>query len=398
MRIRDVRSIGVECSLAHRVFDANYTMATKPALLVEVETDDGLIGIGEAAHFGGPLASTAAVIDGELRGHLVGEDPREIERLWELMHRRAYKHARGGIVIAAMSGVDIALWDLRGKMAGMPLWRLLGGYRRRVPAYATGGFYAEGKGIRELCDEMVGYRRHGFRAVKMKVGRQSDIEGSPLRVMADRGVAEVSLAEDAARVHAVRQAIGPDVRLMIDANGAWDVPTAIRMGRALEALDLYWYEEPVWPDDLAGSAEVARQVGIPIAGYETCSYGTVSFAEYIRARAVHFVQPDVAWAGGLTESLKIAHLAQAAHLPLAPHIHGSAVAVAAAVHLLGGVRNGSMAEMVFPAHPLMADLVREPLAVDSTGHVELSDRPGLGLELDPEVVRRFRVPLPRYSG
>ncbi len=391
MQIRDVRTISVEYTLPRPVFDANYTMASKPALLVEVETDTGLLGLGEAAHFGGPLVSTATVIEQELRPHLLGQDPREIERLWELMHRRAYKHARGGIVIAAISGVDIALWDLRGKLAGMPLWRLLGGYRRRVPAYATGGFYAEGKGVRELADEMRAYCRHGFRAVKLKVGRNSGIEGSPLRAMADRGVCEVSLAEDLARVRAVREAIGPDVRLMVDANGAWDVPTAVRMGRALEELDVYWFEEPVWPDDLAGSAEVASKVAIPIAGYETCSYGTVSFRDYIAARAVHFVQPDVAWAGGLTETLKIAHLAQAANLPLAPHIHGSAVAVAAAAHLLGAVRNGSMAEMVFPAHPLMGDLVREPLVVDGAGEIDLGERPGLGIELDPDAVKRYRV-------
>jgi len=391
VQIRDVRTISVEYTLPRPVFDANYTMASKPALLVEVETDTGLVGLGEAAHFGGPLVSTATVIEQELRPHLLGQDPRETERLWELMHRRAYKHARGGIVIAAISGVDIALWDLRGKLAGMPLWRLLGGYRRRVPAYATGGFYAEGKGVPELADEMRAYCRHGFRAVKLKVGRNSGIEGSPLRAMADRGVCEVSLAEDLARVRAVREAIGPDVRLMVDANGAWDVPTAVRMGRLLEELDVYWFEEPVWPDDLAGSAEVASKVAIPIAGYETCSYGTVSFRDYIAARAVHFVQPDVAWAGGLTETLKIAHLAQAANLPLAPHIHGSAVAVAAAAHLLGAVRNGSMAEMVFPAHPLMGDLAREPLVVDGAGEIDLGERPGLGIELDPDAVKRYRV-------
>ncbi len=391
MRIRDVRTIPVAYPLPRPVFDANYIMATKPALLVEVETDDGLIGLGEAAHFGGPLQSTRVVVEGELREHLLGEDPRDIERAWERMHQRAYKHARGGVVIAAMSGIDIALWDLRGKLAGMPLWRLLGGYRSRVPAYATGGFYAEGKGIAELCAEMRGYLAHGFRAVKMKVGRNSEIEGSPLRAMAHRGVCEVTLAEDLARVRAVREAIGRDIRLMIDANGGWDVPTAVRMGRVLEPLDIYWYEEPVSPDDRRGSAEVAAKVAIPVAGYETCTYGRVGFRDYIAAGAIHFVQPDVCWAGGLTESLKIAHLAQAWNLPLAPHIHGSAVGVAAALHLLGGVPNASMAEMVFPAHPLMADLVKEPLVVDGTGHVQLSERPGLGVELDPETVARYRV-------
>jgi L-alanine-DL-glutamate epimerase-like enolase superfamily enzyme len=391
MRIRDVRTIPVECRLAQPVFDANYIMATKPALLVEVETDEGLIGLGEAAHFGGPLKSTRVVIEGELRDQLLGEDPRDIERLWEQMHQRAYKHARGGILIAAMSGIDIALWDLRGKLAGQPCWRLLGGYRRRVPAYATGGFYAEGKGIRELCAEMEGYVRHGFRAVKMKVGRNSGIEGSPLRAMAHQGVCEVSLSEDLARVQAVRETVGPDVLLMVDANGAWDVPTAVKMGRAMERHDIYWFEEPVSPDDLRGSAQVAEKVMIPVAGYETCTYGRVGFRDYIAAQAIHFVQPDVAWAGGLTECLKIAHMAQAWNLPLAPHIHGSAVAVAAAAHLLGAVPNGSLAETVFPSHPLMAELVREPLVVDGTGHIELNDRPGLGIELEPAVVAKYRV-------
>jgi len=392
MRITDIRTIAVEVNLKQTVFDANYTMATKPALLVEVHTDQGLIGLGEAAHFGGPMASTAQVIEHELKSYLIGENPNDIERLWERMHRRAYKHARGGIVIAAISGIDIALWDLRGKMANMPVWRLLGGYRKRVPAYATGGFYAEGKGVPELVAEMESYVKAGFRAVKMKVGRNSGIEMSALRASNERGVAEVSLATDIERVAAVREAVGPDIRLAVDANGAWDVATAVKMGRSMEPFDIYWYEEPVWPDDVDGSREVAEKTSIAIAGYETCSYGIVDFARYISARAVHFVQPDVAWAGGLTESLKIAHLAQAANLPIAPHIHGSAVAVAAGLHLLGAVRNGSMAETVFPAHELMTELVLEPLALDSTtGEIELSERPGLGIELNPETVKRFRV-------
>ena len=391
MRITDIRTIAVEVKLSKPVYDANYTMATKPALLVEVETDQGLIGLGEAAHFGGPMASTAQVIEHELRNYLIGQDPRNIEYLWEMMLRRAYKHARGGIVIAAISGIDIALWDLRGKMAGMPLWQLLGGFRKRVPAYATGGFYSEGKGIKELSREMEAYAKHGFRAVKMKVGRNPRIELSPLRVMDNAGRCEVTLDQDLKRVAAVRDAIGPDIKLMVDANGAWDVPTAVRMGRAMERHNIYWYEEPVSPDDVTGSAEVASKVGIAVAGYETCSYGIVDFNDYIKARAVHFVQPDVAWAGGLTETLKSAHMAQAANLPIAPHIHGSAVAVAAAVHLLGAVRNGSMAETVYPAHALMNELVNEPLLVNNKGDITLSERPGLGIDLDPKVVKKYRL-------
>ncbi len=145
MCICGVRTISVECRLPQPVFDANYLMATKPALLMEVETGEGLIALGEAAHFGGPLESARTVIQGEHRGHVMGGDSREIERLWEQMHQRAYKHARGGLLLAAMSGIDIARWGLRGKMARLPLW-CLPGYRRWVPAYATGGFLRRGEG------------------------------------------------------------------------------------------------------------------------------------------------------------------------------------------------------------------------------------------------------------
>jgi len=392
MRIIDIRTIPLEVVLHETVFDANYTMKNKPALLVEVITDEGLVGIGEAAHFGGPMSSTAHVIEQELKPYLVGEDPVNTELIWDLMHKRAYKHGRGGIVIAAISGIDIALWDIKGKIAGLPCWRLMGGYRKRVPAYATGGFYSSSKNNDALVDEMRKYIDAGFRAVKMKVGRNSTMELSPLRTSEECGIAEVSLQEDIERVEVVRQTIGPDIKLCVDANGAWDVATAVKMGRRLEHYDIYWLEEPVWPDDILGSREVAKKLSIPIAGYETCSYGIVDFQKYISYRAVHFVQPDVAWSGGLTECLKIAHLAQAANLPLAPHIHGSAVAVAAGLHLLGAIRNGSMAETVFPAHPLMTQLVKEPLTINGdTGDITLSEKPGLGIDLNLDVVEQYRT-------
>jgi len=391
MKIRDIRTIPLRVELEKMLFDANMAFNETLSLLVEVETDEGLIGLGEASHLGGPLRSTQVVIDGELRDYLVGEDPRDIERLWEIMYRRSYKHARGGLLLAAMSGIDLALWDLRGKMAGMPLWRLLGGYRRRVPAYAGPGMYAEGKGLRELGAEMEGYAKAGFRGVKMKVGRNSGIEQSPLRAMSDRGQCEVSLAEDLERVRTVRKAIGPDVRLMVDANSAWDVATAVKMGRAMEPLDIYWFEEPVSPDDLAGSAEVAAKVPMPVAGYETNTNGKVGVRDYLNAKAVHFVQFDVAWAGGFTEGLKIAHMAQAWHKPFALHIFGSAVAVAASAQFMGALANASMAEMSMRPQPLRRELVKEPLVVDATGHIELNDRPGLGIELDPKGVAKYRV-------
>jgi len=393
MKITAVKTILLNYPLMTTLYDANYAMPTKPALLVEVQTDEGVTGIGEAAHFGGPLISTKVVIEEELRHHLLGEDPLQVELLWERMHQRAYKHARGGLLIAAMSGIDIALWDIKGKAAGLPVYKLLGGYSNVVPAYATGGFYAEGKGLKELAQEMEGYLERGFKAVKMKVGRNSGIRVgfNPLRVMPARGVCEVTLEEDLERVRVVRETIGKDTLLMIDANGAWDVPTAIQMGRKLEPYDLYWFEEPVSPDDIEGSAKVAAALDIAVAGYETCSYGRFSFKDYITAGAVHFVQPDVAWSGGLTESMKIAHLASAWNLPVAPHIHGAGVVVAASLHYLAAIPNATLAETVHPAHPLMGDLIDHVLDINKEGNVVLSDKPGLGIELNPKVIEKYRV-------
>jgi len=282
MKITDITTIPLNYPLERAVYDANYAMSTKPALLVEVWTDEGVTGIGEAAHFGGPLISTKVAIEDELKYHVLGEDPLHAERLWERMHQRSYKHARGGLIIAAISGIDIALWDIKGKVAGLPVYKLLGGYSNVIPAYATGGFYAEGHGLPELAKEMENYIARGFRAVKMKVGRNSSLRGgfNPLRAMSERGVCEVTLQEDLERVKVARETVGKDTLLMIDANGAWDVPTAIQMGHKFEPYEIYWFEEPVCPDDIEGSARVAASVNIPIAGYETCSYGRFTFKEY----------------------------------------------------------------------------------------------------------------------
>jgi len=258
-------------------------------------------------------------------------------------------------------------------------------------AYATGGFYAEGKGLEGLAQEIELYKRNGFKAVKIKVGRSSLVGFNPLRVMEHRRICETSLKEDLERIRVTREALGDDILLMVDANYAWDVPTAIKMGQKMEKYNIYWLEEPVVPDDVNGSAQVASALDIPIAGYETCSYGRYSFRDYIEKRAIFFVQPDIAWSGGISECLKIAHLANAFDLPVAPHIHGSAVNVAASLHLMGAIPNASLAETVFPSHPLMEELIKNPLRVDREGFITIPDSPGLGVELNPDTVKKYQV-------
>jgi L-alanine-DL-glutamate epimerase-like enolase superfamily enzyme len=229
--------------------DATYTLPHRSAVLVKVATDEGIFGLGEAAYFGGPPLITRMIIEKELKEYLIGEDPLNIEKLWEKMYQRTIKHGRKGAVIASISGIDIALWDIKAKAAKMPLYKLLGGCYEQIRAYASAGFYAEGKGLKELAEEMASYVEEGFTAVKMKIGR-------------------LSQDEDVERVKAVRQAIGDEIDLLVDANNVYTSYQAIKIARKMEAYDIFWFEEPVPAEDIEGSARVAAALDTPVAAGE----------------------------------------------------------------------------------------------------------------------------------
>jgi len=390
MKITDIRTIPLAFGAANPVMSAGGINAARNALLVEIETDTGLIGLGEAGCAGGPLISTETVIQRELRPMLLGEDPRMIEALWQKMFVRTRQHGRRGLVMHAISGIDIALWDLAGKATGQPLYRLLGGFTDRVEVYASGGFYQRGKDTAALADEAARYVAQGFRAMKMKVGRTRLI-GSKLRSLtADAEICQVTVAEDLARVAAVRRALGPEPRLMLDANCAWSPAAAIAMGKAFEPYDIFWIEEPVATDDIDGSAEVARALPMAIAGYET-EHGLYGYRELITRRAVDIAQPDLVWSGGFSECRRIAALAHAHNMMVAPHSFSSAVLLAASLHFVAAIPNGLPVEFDQTEHPLRDELLRERITTDGHGMVRLSDAPGLGIALDPATVDRFRA-------
>ena len=391
MEISEVRALMLSCPV-EPIMDAVNFIPCREALLVRVETDRGLIGIGEAACFGGALRTVKAIVEGELRPLLVGEDPLRIERLWDRMYSRTFQHGRRGAVIGAISSVDIALWDILGQVAGLPLYRLLGGYRSQIRAYASGGFYQEGKGPRELAQEMARYAAVGFQGVKMKVGRNPSawIGRGAKGVLLQDQLCLVSPEEDLERVAAVREAIGQEVELMVDANTAWRPHEAIRMVRELERYHVYWLEEPVGTDDVEGSAQVAAATHIPVAGYETEStrYG---FRELITRGSVGVVQADVTWAGGISECQRIAALAAAYGLPFVPHAYSSAIALVANLHLVASLPNGEWMELDRNPNPLREELITEPLGIDAQGFLPLPEGPGLGVELDEEVIARYQV-------
>jgi D-arabinonate dehydratase len=271
----------------------------------------------------------------------------------------------------------------------MPLYRLLGGCRDRVEAYASGGFYQEGKSVDDLAGEAEGYRARGFKGMKMKVGRNPSTQ-THLRHLADHAeLCEVEPEEDIARVAAVRRALGPQAKLMVDVNCAWSPALAIEMGRAFEPYKLYWIEEPVATDDIGGSARVADALATPIAGYET-EIGLYGFRELIVRGAVDIVQADLAWAGGFSEGRRIAALAQAHHLMVAPHAFAGAVLLAASLHFIAAIPNGLVLEFDQNPNGVRDELLQEPICVGPDGMINMTERPGLGIELDRSAVERYR--------
>ena len=357
-------------------------IASFDSVLVKVETDDGLVGWGEAKAGVGSAASgygLAAIINRDLAPLLVGQDPRDVSRLWDVMYntpREGFALDRGhvlpqlgrrGLSISAIAGVDIALWDLLGKSLGAPVWRLLGGRRaERMPAYASGGWADEAR----IGEQLLGYvAQGGFRAVKMRVGV---MDGEPHR--------------SAARVRAARQALGPDVKLMADAHGTWTVAEAKAFCRMVEDCDLYWLEEPLTADDKTGLAEVRRASAVPIATGES-EFTRHDFREIAELRAADVLQPDLAIAGGITEGVRIGAIASAFNLRLAPHLWSGAPAFAAGVALAASQSAGFILEYSLGANPLLHELVHEKFAVVD-GQLELPDRPGLGIAVDEGFVRR----------
>ncbi len=352
--------------------------------LVEVETDAGLTGVGEAKVGVGNLGHYGALVrlvEDELGPAIAGRDPRDVAGIWETLYngsRARYVAREGrtfpivgrrGITVSAISGIDIACWDLLGKSLGQPVWRLLGGrVRERIPAYASGGWAPVGAIGKQLAQ----YVERGHRGVKMRVGLQ------------DR-----SVEDSAARVREVRRTLGPDVAIMVDAHGTWSVRDAERFARKVAECDLAWLEEPVSPDDLPGQAEVRASTDIPIAAGES-EQTRFAFRDMIAARAVDVCQPDPAIAGGLTETVRICALAAAHGLTVAPHLWGGAVLFACGLHLAVATPCVTTLEFSRGENPLLHDLVEEPFELVD-GHLAAPDRPGLGLTVRRDARRTFAV-------
>lgn len=359
MKIRNLRSIVITCRYDASLRNTHHAWNSKQYVLIGIDAGDGLVGIGEVYCDGESSPEVIqAILKLEIAPRIIGDDPFQIERIRHKLGQRAVLNGRPGANTLAMAGVDIALWDLLGKAVHQPVFRLLGGFSDRISVYGSGGMYGQDLTPARLAEQMFSAVTAGYGGVKIKA-------------------AGASLAEDVARVAAVRKAIGPSARLMVDAMFVPEVPSAIRLASALEEFDLHFLEAPTRAADIRGWRKIQRSTTIPLAGPELESSVDVA-REYVLADACHFLQFDVNLAGGISQGRELAALARAFHRPITLHCAASAVGVAASAQLAAAVPNCDSLEFHLLHRGLHDELWKSGWTL-ADGELTIPDRPGLGL-------------------
>jgi D-galactarolactone cycloisomerase len=366
MKITDVRTIRLRAEIPSegQVFSRSGIRNSRSATLVQVETDKAITGLGSCSGNGELIEFIVANV---LKPLLIGMDPTEIDAIWDKAYVRGGHKEFGtrGIGVVALSGVDIALWDILGKVRGVPLYQLLGGKcRDKVPVYATALYPEEPSRVAKRAR---GFAEQGFHGVKIKVGFDLD--------------------QDTRIVRAVREELGKDFVIMTDANQGYTLDVALKAADAFAECGAYWLEEPLFVEDIEGHATLREKGKTPIAVGENL-HMCYAFENFIARGAVDFIQPDVARAGGITEIRKITAVAAKHKVPVSFHTWGDGVALAASVHLAAALQDCIVMELDYTYNPLREELLREPVKV-LNGYLIPPEKPGLGIELNEEALERF---------
>lgn len=388
MKIKSIISHALSVPLGDRTFfSSQAAFPERNSYLVRVETDSGIVGWGEGGQYG-PAEPVAACVDHVLAPRLIGRDPTEPVRLWEELYSFSRDFGQKGTYIEAISALDIALWDIAGKAAGLPVWKLLGGrFRDRITAYATGCYYPQQftdlpRVLDALQQEAASYADSGFEHLKLKIGL-------------------LPLADDIERLRVIRNAIGPNVGLLVDANHAYTAAAAVRMGRLMEPYDIRFFEEPVIPEDRDGYRKVRAENPIAVAGGE-CEFTRFGFRDLIAGGCVDIVQPDLAVCGGFSAFVQVQAMASAYGIATVPHVWGSGIAVAAAVQAIAAIPpfphtahpiallNQPVIEFDRKHNPLRDDLLEQPFSLDC-GSIRVPDGPGLGVSVRDDIISKYRT-------
>lgn len=340
--------------------DAIQSFVKQETIILDIYTTDGLVGTGYAYTIGTGGRAILELLRHDLLPHLIGHDALQIEAIWQKLFWLTHGTVIGPITSLALAAVDTALWDLRGKMLGQPLWLMAGGAQQMVPLYDTEGGWLQ-LSLEELVHEAKLAKERGWSGVKIKVGKPD-------------------AQEDLERLQAVREILGPRTHIMVDANQALTCAEAKRRARLFETVDVYWFEEPLPADDVNGHALLAQSTSIPIAVGESL-YSPGQFREYLAADAAGIVQADVARVGGITPWLKIAHLAEAWNVKIAPHF-----LMELHVSLAAAVPNALYVEYI----PQLLQITRSSIEIRD-GKAVAPSTPGIGIDWDKEAMERLRV-------
>lgn len=377
MKIKEVKTYIVSQKLGNKSFC--YSQAwynTRTIMIVEIITDDNISGFGEA--FGNAYINKA-IIENVYKDKIIGQSIFDTSKIWEQLYNCLRDNGQKGSCIQAISAIDIALWDLKGKYTHLPVYALMGGARReKIKLYATGLYHSNSQTVmNDLIKEAVSYVNDGFKAIKIKIG--------------------FGIEDDIKTVKAIRKAVGNDIELMVDANHAYNSMTAIRLSREIEECNILWFEEPVPPEDLNGYIEIKQKTNIPVAGGEA-EFTAYGHRNIVNKRAVDILQPDCCVTGGLTEFLKISTLAKLENIQCYPHIWGSAIAV----------RTGYNACFVNPDYPdslnpsevymeldRTENIFREELSMVKlkikSGYVYKENYEGLGIVINRELISKYQI-------
>ena len=357
---------------SQKVGYADGWLKERSALIVQIILNNGLIGIGETCNE--PPEASEVIIQNICEPLLIGADPFDIELIWQKLYNAISHDGRRASSIASISGIDIALWDLMGKILDLPIYKLIGGLcRDKISAYASHIYIKPNQNVQKEAEDLV---KKGFKAIKIKVG--------------------LSIEEDSKRIARVRKTVGNDIKIMIDANGSLNSTDAIKLGRELEKYNIEWFEEPLPPDDIDGYLEVKRSIKIPIAAGES-EFNRYRFKEIISRRVVDIIQPDVCIAAGISECKNIARMANAWNIKCIPHCWNSAVGVAATLHFMASIPN--FPPTLYPKpmffeyetfpNPLREELLEENILELEDGFVKVPKGPGLGINIKKQVLEKY---------
>jgi D-galactarolactone cycloisomerase len=376
MEIKKIETFILKDTLSRSFFFSQWEYSERCICIVKVTSSAGECGWGEGY---GPASVIEAGID-LLKPIVLGMNPLENEVIWNEMYRKTLDFSRRGILVASLSAIDIAIWDLKGKILGLSVSKMLGGaHRNRVRPYATGLYFTNPENpSKEFDEEALNYVERGFKAIKMKVG--------------------LGIKEDYENVKRVRQVIGNDIELMVDSNHAYSLREAIALSKKLEPFDISWFEEPLSPEFYEQYNELRNRTTIPIAGGE-CEYLRYGFHQLLRNNSVDIIQPDICASGGLTEAKRIAALASTYGVDIIPHTWGTSIGIHVALHFIANLESipGRMKRPDFlMEYDQTENALREELTYPSIemvdGMIAVPNKPGLGIEVDENALMKYVVP------